>query len=119
MVEEAKAFCPGCGNAFVEEEKRQEASSFDTMERTVELDSTTFGQMLSDMGLNISKAPDAAEQRIEAELPPAKPREMTSDKTNPGSKTKWFILGGVLVILVFLLIVLAGVLLYMFWPSLR
>ncbi|MEO6051479.1 MAG: hypothetical protein ABIP78_09125 [Pyrinomonadaceae bacterium] len=73
MVDEAKAFCPGCGRAFVEEEKRQEASSFDTMERTVELDPTTFSRMLSDMGLNISKEPNPPETRVEAAVPPAKP----------------------------------------------
>ena len=29
MVDEAKAFCPACGNAFVEEEERQEKSKFE------------------------------------------------------------------------------------------
>ena len=73
MVDDAKAFCPGCGSAFVEEEKRGEPSSFDTMERTIELDPTTFSQMLSEMGLNISKEPNPPETGAEAASPPAKP----------------------------------------------
>ena len=58
MVDEAKAFCPACGNAFVEEEQRAEASKFDQLDGTMQLGQTMYNQMLSDMGLNISAAPD-------------------------------------------------------------
>ncbi|MEO6654579.1 MAG: hypothetical protein ABIO36_00700 [Pyrinomonadaceae bacterium] len=113
MVDEAKAFCPGCGNAFVDEEIRQEASSFDTTERTVELGQSMYNQMLSDMGLNISKEPNPSEKRVEVALPPAKPTQIMADKPRPAANIKSFALG-VLIILVFLLIVLGGVL-FMFW----
>ena len=57
MVDEAKAFCPGCGHAFVDEKKRTSVTDFDRSNPTVNLGSTMFNQMLSDMGLNISKEP--------------------------------------------------------------
>lgn len=61
MVDEAKAFCPGCGDAFVDEEQRENVSDFDKLDSTVQLGQTMYNQMLSDMGLNISKtAPPAA-----------------------------------------------------------
>lgn len=69
MVDEAKAFCPGCGNAFVEEEKRQKASEFEKLDSTVQLGKTMYGQMLSEMGLNISKTPADSEKRIEVLAP--------------------------------------------------
>ena len=55
MVDEAKAFCPGCGHSFVDEKQRETVSDFDQSNRTVQLGETMFNQMLSEMGLNISK----------------------------------------------------------------
>ena len=89
MVDEAKAFCPGCGHAFVEEQTRSEASSFDAAESTVQLGQTMYDQMLSDMGLNTSKAPNPPEKRVEviAPLTPlapaAKPAVKAPDKPEP------------------------------------
>lgn len=114
MVNEAKAFCPGCGHAFVEEEKRQSASSFDKMDNTVQLGNTMYNQMLSDMGLNISKSPDkptspvvpkAEVRRIEVIIPPAAPAPVikpteTKVPKPPSSNIKWFILGGVILVLI-------------------
>ena len=54
-VDEAKAFCPGCGNAFVEEKTRTSVSDFDLSDNTVRLGDTMYNQMLSDMGLSISR----------------------------------------------------------------
>lgn len=65
MADEAKAFCPGCGNAFVEEKSRTTVSEFDQSEHTVRLGNTMYNQMLSDMGLSISKAPNRGEKRAE------------------------------------------------------
>jgi len=70
MVDEAKAFCPGCGHAFVEEEKREQASKYESFENTVQFGQTMYNMMLSDMGLNISKPPNAPEKRVEV-LEPA------------------------------------------------
>lgn len=67
MVDEAKAFCPACGNAFVEEERRSVSTNFEEMDMTVQLGQTMYNQMLSDMGLNVSKAPDVQEKVVEVE----------------------------------------------------
>ena len=47
-VDEAKAFCPACGNAFVEEERRSITTNFEEMDMTVQLGNTMYNQMLSD-----------------------------------------------------------------------
>jgi hypothetical protein len=74
IADEAKAFCPGCGNAFVEEKKRETVSEFDQSKRTVQLGATMFNQMLSDMGLNISKKPaDEKNTQVVTPLAPAAP----------------------------------------------
>ena len=103
MVDEAKAFCPGCGNAFVEEEKRQDRSNFEKLDNTVQLGNTMYNQMLSDMGLNISKAPEKPEKRIEviapiATTPPAKKAPAKAPRSGSSSKLLWIVLG-VLVVL--------------------
>lgn len=69
MVDEAKAFCPGCGNAFVAEEARREESKFEKMDNTVQFGQTMYNQILEDMGLNISNAPNQVEKRVET-IPP-------------------------------------------------
>ena len=124
MVDEAKAFCPNCGHAFVEEQTRTEPSDFESMDGTMQLGNTMYNQMLSDMGLNISAAPDklaevvmqpaaqpvvqqpvsqpplhqviqpAVQQVIQPAVQPAKPSR--------SSKTKWFIIGGIAILLLFI-----------------
>lgn len=121
MVDEAKAFCPGCGNAFVEEEKRQQASEFDRMDNTVQLGQTMYNQMLSDMGLNISQKPQAVEKRVEviAPLPvAAKPPVAVQEKPKASSNRRWFILGGAVLLVGFLLLLAAITLIVLFWPRL-
>jgi hypothetical protein len=77
-VDAAKAFCPGCGNAFVEERKRAQQSEFDRHDSTVQMGQTMYNQMLSEMGLNISKPaqkPAAEPKRADVVVPltPAAP----------------------------------------------
>jgi hypothetical protein len=127
MVDEAKAFCPGCGTAFVEEEKRDSASSFDAMDHTVQFGNTVYNQMLSDMGLNISAAPNAPKpeaKRIEVVIPaaspavppsPVVPEVKVKDPAPSSGNVKWIILGGVLVVLIFFLIVIVAALLFYFY----
>jgi hypothetical protein len=116
MVDEAKAFCPACGHAFVEEEKKREASEFEKLDSTVQFGQTMYGQMLEDMGLDISSLPKPAEKRLEAIAPvntdaaaPAKAGavislqpvpEKTSTRIKPqrSGKTKWYILIGIAVV---------------------
>jgi len=113
MVDEAKAFCPGCGHAFVEEEKRQKASEFERQANTVQLGQTMYNQMLSDMGLNTSKTPGTSDKRIEviapavvetssaSAQPPASPQPKATpesvlvsiDEPKKTGRAKWIILG--------------------------
>ena len=121
MVDEAKAFCPGCGNAFVEETKRETASEFDRLDSTVRLGQTMYNQMLSDMGLNISKAPNTPEKRIEVVVPaavpvPAKPPEKPAAVQVRPSYVKWLVIAGIILILGFFVVAAAGVLFYYFGP---
>ena len=69
MVDEAKAFCPGCGEAFVEERRRESVSNYDLSEHTVRLGDTLYNQMLQDMGLSISKQAGGEEAKQETVKP--------------------------------------------------
>lgn len=139
MVEEAKAFCPGCGNAFVEEEKRQEASKFEKLESTVQFGQTMYNQMLEDMGLNISATPSPVDKRVEISAPvkteilsPAKTAktvvvspavatpEKTSEQSKPTSNTKWYILiGGAVVLLLLIALASAIFVIFVIWSRLN
>jgi len=127
-VDEAKAFCPACGHAFVDEEKRQEASKFEKLDRTVQFGQTMYNQMLEDMGLDISNLPKPAEKRVETIAPvnatpvvppvetqPAAPTQPVrkpkepAPKTERGGKTKWYILIGVGVIILLPIAILSTI----------
>ncbi|MFZ1701396.1 MAG: hypothetical protein WBO10_16175 [Pyrinomonadaceae bacterium] len=118
MVDEAKAFCPACGNAFVEEEQRSAANSFEKMDSTVQLGQTMYNQMLSDMGLNIERAPEPVEKRVEViQAEPAAPRAPAKPKAPPASSSniKWIVLGAAaVVVLAVFLIILAAAAIYWF-----
>jgi hypothetical protein len=58
IVDEVKAFCPGCGNAFVDEKERTTKTDFDLSANTIRLGDSMYNKMLSDMGLSISKQPN-------------------------------------------------------------
>ncbi len=119
MVDEAKAFCPGCGNSFVEEKAREEASGFDKLDSTVQFGQTMYNQMLSDMGLSSAKTPKAPEKRVEVPKPEpvaAVAPKGTEVKQNPSGNLKWFILGGVLLVIIFILIIAVAAVLWYFWP---
>jgi len=130
-VDEAKAFCPACGNAFVEEEKRQKASEYDAMNPTVDLGKTAYGQMMSDLGLNVAKAPPIVEKRVEVIAPIGQPQQVqpvqpavippTGQQDKPASRnyTKWLIIGGIVLFLGFLLVVAAAVIVFIYWTRFR
>jgi hypothetical protein len=80
MVDEAKAFCPGCGHSFVDEKQRTTVSDFDQSKRTVQLGETMFNQMLSEMGLSISKHPEREEKNTEVVTPLAPSISATAPK---------------------------------------
>jgi len=122
-VDEAKAFCPECGNAFDEEKKRTSVSDFDKSNTTVQLGATMFNQMLSDMGLNISKEPNPSEKnRVEVIAPVAQPaipkdrepKNAPQPPARPEKNRNWIIVGVAAVILLVLtaLIIVAAFILY-------
>ena len=127
MVDEAKAFCPACGNAFVEEERRSVTTNFEEMDMTVQLGQTMYNQMLSDMGLNVSKAPDVQEKVVEVAaaapavpLQPIAPAEPvpTAQSIPSKSSNKWiWIMVGVIAAFILLgiviVVVAAGVAFYL------
>ena len=131
MVDEAKAFCPSCGHAFVEEEKRKEPSVFDSMEGTMQLGNTMYNQMLSDMGLNISDAPDkpagvplpvvqpvirpAVQQVLQPAVQPVVQAALEPAKPSASSNRKWIIIGGVAVLLLFMLLIVVALAVFVLW----
>lgn len=131
MVDEAKAFCPACGHAFVEEQKRSEPSVFESMEGTMQLGNTMYNQMLSDMGLNISAAPDkpaeavqpAAQPPVQQVIQPAvqqvtRPAAEAAKPTKSGN-TKWFIIIGIAVVLLLLALIVVIVAALFIWSQYR
>jgi hypothetical protein len=135
QVDQAKAFCPGCGSALIEESAREGESNFDKFDGTVQFGKTMYGQMLSDMGLDRSGAPGEVGKPIvinpavpvqPGEPTPPKPvirEQVLTPATAPPVETKsedsvapagesstlkWILIaGGVLVFLGLFLILLA------------
>ena len=114
MVDEAKAFCPSCGNAFVEEEKPK-TTAFQQLDHTVQFGQTMYNQMLEDMGLNISETLVSNESPVEVikpikteiVVPPVRtsdrmrimPPGKIVDQPNRSSNLMRYILGGLAVII--------------------
>ena len=111
MVEEAKAFCPGCGNAIVEEKKRASVSEFDKLDHTVQLGQTMYNQMLSDMGLSPLKKPGREDKRIEPEKPIAKDPEPMS---RGGLSVAMIVFIGILVLGIAVLVAAAIVIVFLY-----
>lgn len=122
LVDEAKAFCPGCGNAFVEEKTRSSVSEFDQSRRTVQLGQTMYNELLSDMGLKhqLRKGPD--EKRIEViapavpAAPPASEVQPKPAAASPKISTRTIVIivvvAGFLLIGAVVLVIAAAVILY-------
>jgi predicted amidophosphoribosyltransferase len=129
MVDEAKAFCPACGHAFVSERSRGQLSDYEAKGNTVQLGQTMYNQMLSDMGLNISKASKAPEIKVEpapqpsaevilspiAESTKPTPRPSSNDRTDNKGINKWVIVAivaAVLLVLAIAAVIAAAVIIY-------
>ena len=136
MVDEAKAFCPSCGHALVEEATRKEQSVFESMEGTMQLGNTMYNQMLSDMGLNISAAPNKPAESIQPAVQPAvrpvvqppvqhqviqpasqQVAQPAAEPMNPSGSntTKWLIIGGIAVLLLFILLIVLVLAAFVIW----
>lgn len=117
VVDDAKAFCPGCGDAFVAEEKRTTVSDFDMSNKTVQLGGTMYNQLLSDMGLSISKTPNKAEAPEGGPKPlePLVPAPVPSADSK-STRRKWLIwvtIAALCLLIVLLIAVL--VILFLLW----
>lgn len=78
-VDEAKAFCPDCGNPFVEEKKREGSSEFDKYAGTVNFSKSVYKMMLSEMDLDTSKSSDKKNQpNLEKDTNKSKPVEVNT-----------------------------------------
>lgn len=83
-VDEAKAFCPECGNPFVEEKKRESSSEFDKYAGTVNFSKSVYQMMLSEMELDTSKQTDKKDEPVPKKDPKTiQPVEVSTPKSNP------------------------------------
>ena len=133
MVDEAKAFCPGCGNALVAEEGPK-TTAFQKLDHTVQFGQTMYNQMLEDMGLNISETAAPNEKRVEVVKPivtatavpplPAgvgaavKPLGKIVDKPRVSGNLIMYILGGLAVIILFPIAVLSAIIFFRYLVAL-
>lgn len=97
-VDEAKAYCPECGAAMDEEEKRAGISEFDSLMKTQNISSTTQFRLMEQFNLStIFKMPKPTKveekQKTGTSQPDEKPKgqtlsEQTHKKTVPVVKDK-------------------------------
>jgi hypothetical protein len=115
-VEATRAFCPGCGSAMVAEEKRSDVSAFDASAGTIQFGKTVYGKMLSEMGLNISEAPNKASVPSPTAVgkPPAGLQGASDGRAGGSSKTKWIILAAALIFIAMLAVIVAAGLIYFY-----
>ena len=114
QVDEAKAFCPGCGNAFVEEEERKTQTGFDMSNDTIKLGDTLYNQLLSDMGLSISKSPNKGDTPVKPNQPEVTILPAVKPVNKKPASWMWLIFGAVAVIvLLFLLILALGIVIWL------
>lgn len=106
VVDEAKAFCPGCGSSLVDEEERKDDSEFEASGGTQEFSESVFNVMLSDMGLNISEIPDSPGQPASDKAVDSTPADAAQNNAAPGNKVPIVLIFGIL-ILVIVVILLA------------
>lgn len=104
----AKAFCPGCGNPFVVEERRADVSEFEVSAHTVQFSRSAFNMVLSDMGLNIAETSGRqSKPKVNVSVEPAlKPAEiLPTDAPKKNNAVKWILISAAVgvVLLTFLI----------------
>ena len=123
MVDGARAFCPGCGHALVEEKKRKITSGFESVDHTVQMGNTMYNQMLSDMGLNISKQPKKTVATVAPAAAPTQPAVRPAENAQQVKTTSrtpnylmWIIIGAAVVLFLALIVVFVAALM-VYWFS--
>ncbi len=110
-VDEAKAFCPACGNAFVTEEKREESSEFDKYAGTVNVSQSVYKMMMSDFENQPSKPAETESPEPVIQSNPAPVQVISPENIAPVEESKS---GNLLIIILicvvlFLIVLLAAV----------
>jgi len=100
MVDEAKAFCPDCGQPFVDEASRRELTEHDSFDGTLKLSQSSYNIMLSQMELDITEQPAA-------KITPSPPAVDAPAPVEISSKRPTFIIAGAVLLLLVVAIVLA------------
>ena len=112
-VAASKAFCPACGHAFVDEEVRTDTSEFKMTDGTMQFSQSMYNNMLSDMGLNISKTSEqlneevaAAVSQVQPVVPPVyahkeelKPAAQPTPQPKKNKARMWLIIGALMLAL--------------------
>lgn len=113
-VDEAKAFCPECGNPFVSEEKREDSSEFDRYAGTIKLSKSAFNIMLSKMDLDTSRSPEEEKSRTEQAIENLPEEHKLRDQTKNSGMSKWIIIAaaGAVILIFFVLAVLIALYIY-------
>lgn len=107
MVDEAKAFCPECGNSFEDEKARKADSEFELTGSTIKLSESAFDALLSDMGLDISEETEAGDNSAEiaaADLKSTPELENTTPKKPAAAKIILILFGFAVLIAVIYLV---------------
>lgn len=116
-VDAAKAFCPGCGSPMVAEEERTRVSEFDASAGTVQYGKTVFGNLLSDMGLNIADVRNSPTKPKEESRPePVQKAPQTKQEKRAGmsTKTKW-VIAGIIALMLVMAVIFAAAALFVFY----
>jgi hypothetical protein len=119
MVDEAKAFCPGCGYSFEDEQKRKADSEFEATGGTVQFSKSAFNMLLSDMGLNISEAPNPTENKAVdlSPIPAHQPENNTPKNPATGQRTLIIVLIALLILSILGVLIAAAVLYVIFFRN--
>lgn len=105
-VDDAKAFCPECGNPFVYEEKRQEATEFDKYAGTVALSNSDFYKLLGKLGLDTSRSPEEEKQKspVQNSTNNFQPQKEIPDQNKKSGIIKWIVIGAIFAMIFFFII---------------
>jgi hypothetical protein len=119
-VDEAKAFCPACGNAFVSEEKRESTSEFDRYAGTVNVSQSVYKMMLSDFDMQTSKSEAAlAPEPIFKPTPPpvqvVSPEIVAPIEESKSGNALLIVLICVIVLLIMVMAAVLAALLYLYF----
>jgi hypothetical protein len=116
-VDIAKAFCPECGNPFVDEEKRQEATEFEKHAGTMVFSKSAYNMMLGKMDLDTSRSPEEEKQENPVQNPANNfpPQNKTPDQNKKSGMVKWIIIGAIAALIFFFVIAVILVALFIYF----